>query len=212
MVAVEGTVSTGIMEASAEQRGSGRIPPPATPEKGLDSFDRCACAPRPTVIQNHFLKNISPSSIQSALCTAFLTFCFPPRIDGCTPLRVWCLNAVRLASFLESFRRRLTAVFPHGALSHIFVSPGLLLSVLLKILHSVKVHFKPIANAPILRKSKFQVNAAWTYSEVRDETAMHSSASPPSPSDACQVVSWSCCSTALIQHALLCFVVKRLFT
>eukprot|EP00903_Cladosiphon_okamuranus_P007066 g6868.t1 len=30
----------------------------------------------------------------------------------------------------------------------------------------VKVHFKPIANAPILRKSKFQVNAAWTCSEL----------------------------------------------
>lgn len=33
--------------------------------------------------------------------------------------------------------------------------------------NAVKVHFKPIANAPILRKSKFQVNAAWTCSEVR---------------------------------------------
>ncbi|CAM9239045.1 unnamed protein product, partial [Ectocarpus fasciculatus] len=30
----------------------------------------------------------------------------------------------------------------------------------------VKVHFKPIANAPILRKSKFQVNSAWTCSEL----------------------------------------------
>ncbi|CBJ33065.1 Autophagy-related protein 12 [Ectocarpus siliculosus] len=30
----------------------------------------------------------------------------------------------------------------------------------------VKVHFKPIANAPILRKSKFQVNSAWNCSEL----------------------------------------------
>ncbi|CAN0067711.1 unnamed protein product [Scytosiphon promiscuus] len=30
----------------------------------------------------------------------------------------------------------------------------------------VKVHFKPIANAPILRKSKFQVNATWTCFEL----------------------------------------------
>ncbi|CAN0127810.1 unnamed protein product, partial [Ectocarpus sp. 4 AP-2014] len=36
----------------------------------------------------------------------------------------------------------------------------------------VKVHFKPIANAPILRKSKFQVNSAWTCSEL--ETSLRS--------------------------------------
>lgn len=36
---------------------------------------------------------------------------------------------------------------------------------------AVKVHFQPIANAPILRKSKFHANAAWTCSEVRNGNA-----------------------------------------
>ena len=43
---------------------------------------------------------------------------------------------------------------------------------------AVKVHFKPIANAPILRKGKFQVNAAWTCAEVRyrsKDASLHSS-------------------------------------
>ncbi|CAM9941201.1 unnamed protein product [Laminaria digitata] len=31
----------------------------------------------------------------------------------------------------------------------------------------VKVHFKPIANAPILRKGKFQVNSSWTCLELQ---------------------------------------------
>ncbi|CAM9798609.1 unnamed protein product [Ascophyllum nodosum] len=31
----------------------------------------------------------------------------------------------------------------------------------------VKVHFKPIANAPILRKTKFQVNSSWTCAELK---------------------------------------------
>lgn len=47
-VAVEATVSTGIMEASAEQGSSGRISPPATPEKGLDS-SAYSSVPQPIV-------------------------------------------------------------------------------------------------------------------------------------------------------------------
>lgn len=152
------------MDVSVPERGStSRIPPPATPEKGTKPSGEC-----PTLVFALVFK----SAVHAvAVWTLKAT---PPMDQLQLPLACFCpafaflcvtVTVVERVAFEYRFSFPAFCVSPPPPRR---VHPPRRVGACLS--RAVKVHFKPIANAPILRKSKFQVNSAWTCSEVRGMT------------------------------------------